>query len=108
MLPSFVLDGKGLSIRFSLFANEKASTAWVRIAAAELAQKSNRGATGIGRCSYLQCRRFFVIKRGRGVKGKPRTKYCCPEHRHLQHSIEGTRRKERSRNSQKDNNARRR
>lgn len=105
MLPSLISDGRTMSIRFSLFGSEQDSRGWVLFAAAALAQRAIDETTELGRCRYVDCNRFFVIKRG--TLGKPRTQYCKPEHREAQHAAGGARRKDTSRKRARQQGTRR-
>jgi hypothetical protein len=67
------------------------SQEWVELAGAMAAKAAKGEQTDVGRCQLESCRKFFLIDWHSG--NRPRTKYCCQEHRLENNASQATERK---------------
>ena len=96
LTPRIHIEGERVSLDWQVEGGALGARSYAKVAAAQLAIRASKDdQTAIGRCHLESCRRFFLIPRGE--PGKPRTKYCKPEHRLKYHSENAAERQRRSR-----------
>lgn len=92
--PKPSIRGGRAFLQWKLVGPSRDSRPWVEFAALLLAM-TEREITDVGQCQLESCGKFFRIDWHEG--NRPRTRYCCQEHRLEQNRLGATKRKQESR-----------
>lgn len=95
MVPAPTIKADSIQMAWRLTGPGSAALPWVAFAGSLLGSSPRGRMTDVGRCQLESCGRFFLIDWNEG--NRPRTKYCCPEHRLEQNKLGATKRKQESR-----------